>query len=184
MNDNEILEGKVTPETQETIQSQETIETVEANSLQSVKLDIKNDKILRRSNSSELTKTPQFKVTPFMEKWVNTAVELITDSPVEISQRCNISRQSWYQWNKLPGFNNWFYDQYKASRKRWIPRLDAMGMNRANKNFDYWKAMNQKAGDLLDSEHTSVQGHNVVSILGGMTINNINSNQTSDKQDT
>jgi hypothetical protein len=58
-------------------------------------------------------------------------------------------------------------------------------MQRAPKNFDYWKAMNQKAGELIDEgDH---QPRQVVSILGGMTLNTVNYNkvqQTSEQQDT
>ena len=132
------------------------------------------------------TKKQKWQITPAMLRWVDTAVQLVTDSPSEISPKCNVSRVSWYHWcSALEGFEDWFYTQYKAHRQRWIPKLDAMGMARAPKNFDYWKAMNQKAGELIDEgDH---QPRQVVSILGGMTLNTVNYNkvqQTSEQQDT
>jgi hypothetical protein len=133
----------------------------------------------------ELTKPPELKITPAMIVWVDTAVKLVSDSPSDISPQCHISRDSWYRWLKLPGFLEWFGSQWKARRSMWVPTLDKMGMNRAAKNFDYWKAMNQKAGELIDEgDH---QPRQVVSILGGMTLNTVNYNkvqQTSEQQDT
>jgi hypothetical protein len=108
-----------------------------------------------------------------MWKWVDTAVELISDAPATIAAKCNISRQSWYHWCTLPGFEEWFYDQYKARRRHWIPKLDAMGMKRAEKNYNYWHDMNVKAGDATDSQEDH-QPRQVISILGGMTVQTVN----------
>jgi hypothetical protein len=118
-------------------------------------------------------KTQKWKVTPYMEKWISTAVQLVTDSPSEIAPVCGVSREVWYDWIKKPGFKEWFYQQYKAKRYEWIPKLDAMGMARAPKNFDYWKAMNQKAGELLEGQGVNIQGQQVVAILGGMSVSTV-----------
>ena len=142
--------------------------TTPAKNIQKVSDSVEGEKL------SNYAKTLSFKITPGMEKWVNTAIDLCSDSPSVISPVCNLSREAWYRWNKYPGFYDWFLEQYKAGRKRWLPKLDNMGMDRARKSFDYWKAMNQKAGDLLDeSRNVGITGQNVVAILGGVTINNI-----------
>jgi len=148
----------------------------------------KSNELIKKGEArlvKERTKNENFRITPAMIAWIDTAVKLVTDSPTDISPLCHVSRESWYRWLRIPGFEDWFYEQYKAKRYRWLPRLDAMGMLRAPKNFDYWQAMNRKAGELLeDGEH---QARTVVSILGGMTvqtINNIKQDTTTKEQDT
>lgn len=134
-------------------------------------------KTVTRGNSIE-KRSPEgnnelnFIVTPHMDRWVTTAVSLMSDNVSEIAEASRISRVTWYKWLKIKGFKEWYYSQYKAKRYMWIPKLDKMGMERAPKNFDYWRAMNQKAGELLD-DTASKQPQQVISILGGMTINNI-----------
>jgi hypothetical protein len=122
---------------------------------------------------SKRTKTTEFKITPHMRLWIDTSIDLCSDNVSLISDSCKVARTTWYQWLRLPGFYDFYLESYKAGRKRWLPKLDNMGMQRAAKSFDYWKAMNQKAGDLLEGEHVGITGQNVVSILGGVTINNI-----------
>ena len=107
-----------------------------------------------------------------MQLYVDTAVKIISDSPSDISQNCSVSRGMWYLWtHKYDWFEEWFYSQYKLKRYRWLPQLDRIGMQRAPKNFDYWKAMNQKAGELLDQGNVSITGDKVVAIMGGVTTN-------------
>ena len=33
-----------------------------------------------------------------MQLWLNTAIDLVTDSPSEISTACRVSRDRWYEW--------------------------------------------------------------------------------------
>ena len=168
-----------------------TTETTELRHIKSTKVErVDNKRSLETKDEANKVKTstgtPNFRVTPYMNVWVNTAVKLITDSPEEISKDCGLDRTNWYKWcKKFPAFEQWFYDQYKAHRGRWIPRLDRIGMMRAPKNFDYWQAMNQKAGELLDGEESQPQQR--ISILGGMTVqtvNNIKQDTTTKQQDT
>lgn len=121
----------------------------------------------------EITKTEKLKITPAMIVWVNTAVKLVSDSPSDISPICHISRDSWYRWLKLPGFLEWFGDEWKARRRVWVPQLDKIGMDRARKSYDYWSAMNRKAGDPIDHEGnvTNITGDKVIAILGSATNN-------------
>jgi hypothetical protein len=128
-------------------------------------------RIVERVDYKSLTKTLGFRITPLMNVWMDTAIRLVTDSPVEISAACGIDRGTYYKWMKLNGFKDWFYAQWKARRVQWIPQLDQMGMKRASKSFDYWRAMNQKAGELLEqANQTNITGDKVVAILGGMTL--------------
>jgi hypothetical protein len=55
-----------------------------------------------------------------------------------------------------------------------------MGMKRAAKNYDYWAAMNRKAGDPVEGSDVNISGDKVVAILGGIT----NSTTNVVKEDT
>ena len=77
--------------------------------------------------AKDAEKVNDFKPTPAMEKWLDTAIELRSDSPTEISQQSSLTKQAWYKWLKQPGFEDWYYENYKNKRKRWIPTLDNIG---------------------------------------------------------
>lgn len=97
----------------------------------------------------KVTPEEEFKPSPKQEEYLVTAVELMTDSPTKISESCNVSRQSWYRWIERPGFEDWFYSEYKRLRKRILPQLDALGFKYAKRgDFKFWEAMNQKIGEL------------------------------------
>ena len=174
----------------ESSQAPKTIETSELRHIDNTNKTrvVTQRELLKDNVANDLkkrTENVKFNVTPAMLLYVDTAVKLVTDSPSDICSTCHISRDSWYRWIKLEGFEEWFYSQYKARRYRWLPRLDAMGLARAPKNFDYWKAMNQKAGELLDDQESQPQQR--ISILGGMTVqtvNNIKQDTTTKQQDT
>lgn len=97
--------------------------------------------------SKELTKSDVFKPTPHMLLWVDTAIEIVSDSPTEIAEKSKISRAVWYEWLKIPGFEDWYYTAYKQSRRRWLPTLDRIGMGNAKRDYNYWKDMRQAVGD-------------------------------------
>ena len=100
-----------------------------------------------------------FKPTLGMEKWLDTAINLASDSPTEISSESGLSKTNWYEWLKLPDFEDWYYESYKNKRKRWLPSLDAMGMKHAKAGkYDFWKDMNKKAGeDLGQKQDNNIQ---------------------------
>ena len=93
----------------------------------------------------------QFVPTLGMQKWLDTAIEMTTDSPTHIGSESGLSKTNWYEWLKVPGFEDWYYEAYRNKRKRWLPSLDAIGMKHAKAGkYDFWKDMNKKAGDILD----------------------------------
>ena len=98
-----------------------------------------------------------FKPTPHMIVWLDTAIELATDSPAKVSAVNQQRRENWYYWVKLDGFEDWFYEAYKKKRRRWLPKLDEIGMIKSKDDFKYWEAMNKKAGDLEEKQETNVQ---------------------------
>lgn len=89
-----------------------------------------------------------FEPTPYMEKWLDTAIELQSDSPTEISSVSGLSKTNWYEWIKKTDFEDWYYENYKRKRRRWLPTLDKMGMKEAGKGkYDFWKDMRKAAGE-------------------------------------
>lgn len=105
--------------------------------------------------SDNLTKPEPFEPTPGMLLWIDTAIDIVSDSPSKISEACKMSRQTWYDWLKIPGFEDWYYEQYKNKRKRWLPTLDRIGMMRSERDYNYWKDMNKKLGELEDKQGPS-----------------------------
>jgi len=82
-----------------------------------------------------------------MEKWLDTQIELLSSKTVDISRECNISRQSWYMWTKIPGFTKWYYEEYDKRLVNIRPRLDAIGMKFSEKgSYNHWKDMQRFAG--------------------------------------
>lgn len=95
--------------------------------------------------------------TASMKVWLDTAINLATDSPEEISKASNVARQTWYKWLDIPQFEDWYYESYKLKRKRWLPALDNIGLKHAKKgDYNFWRDMNKKAGETLDSVTTNV----------------------------
>lgn len=129
------------------------------------------------------TKTSDFEPSLKMKEYVLTAVELGTNSPTKIEQNGEVSRRTWYDWVKIPGFEDWFYSEYVRLRKRMIPELDAIAMKYAKKgSFQHLELMTRKVGDLPPEpkNQTNVQV-NVQPLLGGESIKNVPSND-SDKE--
>jgi hypothetical protein len=110
-----------------------------------------------KSKSTELTKKKEFKPTPAMKVWLDTAVELASDSPTEIAEKSKLTKQAWYKWLKeVDGFEDWYYKEYQNKRRRWIPTLDKIGMKQAKRGeYQFWKDMNKKAGEDLDAKQES-----------------------------
>ena len=101
--------------------------------------------------AKDAEKVNDFKPTPAMEKWLDTAIELRSDSPTEISQQSSLTKQAWYKWLKQPGFEDWYYENYKNKRKRWLPTLDKIGLEQAKKGkYDFWKDLRRSAGEVSE----------------------------------
>lgn len=119
------------------------------------------------NSQKELAKREEFQPTPAMIVWVDAAVKLGTDNKSEIERECNVSRNNWYEWIKQDGFEDWFFTEYKRKRRRWLPKLDEIGMKYAKRgDHNFWKDMNKKAGEDLDAKkapQVAVQVNNITS---------------------
>jgi len=172
-------------EIKETPQAPKTSETEE---LRHIEVKNASVKVLTKMSEAGLlktsTETAKFQFTPKMVKWLDTAIEIKSISPVEVAHKCKIARETYYHWRSLPGFTQWFLGAWQEKRREWIPQLDIMGMKRAERNFDYWQGMKRTVGELLNNDEP--QARQQVSILGGMTvqtINNIKQDTTSEQQE-
>ena len=121
--------------------------------------------------TNELTKSDVFKPTATMVVWIDTAIEIVSDSPTEIEAKCKenntpITRQAFYTWRKLPGFEEWYIAEYKKRRSRWLPTLDRIGMKNAQKDYNYWKDMNKKAGEDLEEKSGVNINFNKLEVVG------------------
>lgn len=112
--------------------------------------------------SKPSTELATFTPTPAMRIWLDTAIDMQSDSITDIANACQLSRAAWYEWLKVPGFEDWYYTNYKQQRRRWLPKLDAMGMANAKRDFNYWKEMKKAAGDGDESGGTKIQINNFI----------------------
>jgi hypothetical protein len=104
------------------------------------------------------TEEVKFKPTPHMMVWLDTALQLDTDNVTEIAQACSQDRTNWYDWQKKEGFIEWFNAEWDKRLKGHAWKLDVIGMKNAKRDFNYWKAMQNRAGRLEDKgSNTAVQ---------------------------
>lgn len=110
--------------------------------------------------SPTVTNVAQFQPTPHMIVWLDTAIQLETDSITEIAEASNIARKTWYDWLDKKGFIEWFRATWdkKLSGQSW--RLDAIGMKNAKRDFKYWESMQKRVGNLIE-QPKSLQQFNV-----------------------
>jgi len=109
-----------------------------------------------------------FKPSANQEKWLDTAIQMETDEIKAISEACGIDRTVWYDWLKVEGFIEWFNAEWDKRLKGHAWKLDAIGLKNSKRDFNYWKAMQQRAGKLQDDKgNVNVQVN--IPILGGAT---------------
>jgi len=106
--------------------------------------------------SIESTKSDVFTPTPHMIVWLDTAMQLETDSPTDISEKSGIDRTNWYKWLDLKGFIEWFNAEWDRKLKGHAWRLDVIGMKNGKRDFNYWKSMQQRVGNLQDKQGPSI----------------------------
>lgn len=121
--------------------------------------------------SIESTKPEVFSPTPHMIVWLDTAMQLETDSPTDISDKSGIDRTNWYKWLDLVGFIQWFNAEWDRRLKGHAWRLDVIGMKNGKRDFNYWKSMQQRVGNLQDKpsslQQFNVNGEMSLEFVGG-----------------
>ena len=91
-------------------------------------------------------KVQQYELRPHQLKWLDTQVELRESSTKKISEASKLSKTNWYQWIKEPGFEDAYFAEYERKTRRWRPYLDKIGLEKAPKEYNYWRDMQKVAG--------------------------------------
>ncbi len=96
-------------------------------------------------------KETDFKPTAAMMKVLNAAIN--PDVAPSISawfEESGVSRSQWYRWQELPGFTQWFNDEYKKSFEGMRASLVKVGRQKAMEgDFQFWKVLMEKSGEYI-----------------------------------
>lgn len=120
---------------------------------------MKNKNIKVAPKVSEIqTKEKEWRPTPAMIVWLDTATEMQTDVISDISEACRITRDSWYRWLKDPQFEDWYWEQYDKRTRRWKPTVDAIGLKFAKRgSAEHFKYLAQRVGNIKEQGNTNIQ---------------------------
>lgn len=105
----------------------------------------------------------EFMPTPHMIVWLDTAVQLMSDTVTEIAAACNITPKTWYEWLKNDDFRLWFKTNWdkRLAGESW--KLDVIGLRQARKDHKYWQDMQRRVGNLREDNGTvAVQVNNFI----------------------
>ena len=118
---------------------------------------IKNNEALQNATNSDV-----YKPLPSQIVWLDTALQLETDSITDIEQACGIDRTQWYRWLDRPGFIDWYNNTWNEKLRGHAWKLDIIGMKQGKKDFNYWKAMQQRVGNLTEKPTVALQVNTVI----------------------
>lgn len=125
----------------------------------------KKDNKLDQKVSEKITKQKEWKPTPAMRVWIDTAIQNETDSITDISEACKISRTAWYDWIKDDNFLLWYKQEWdkRIASEAW--KLDKIGMKNAKRDHKYWADMQRRVGNLKEDKGVTNNTF-VIPILG------------------
>lgn len=97
-----------------------------------------------------------FKPTALMEKFVETAVKLGTDTVAEIVRETSMAESTYYEWKKDPEFIKWMneYANQLIRGDGW--KLNNIGMRKAKQDHRYWESMQKIVGNIKDGNQTNI----------------------------
>ena len=103
------------------------------------------------NKSNDLQKAEEiavFKPTALMEKFVETAVKLGTDTVAEIVRETSMAESTYYEWKKDPEFIKWMneYANQLIRGDGW--KLNNIGMRKAKQDHRYWESMQKIVGNI------------------------------------
>jgi hypothetical protein len=101
------------------------------------------------------TEKPMFKPSANQEKWLATAIQSEHDEVSKIAEECGIDRAQWYRWLKEPDFIEWFKAEWNKAIQGQAWKLDVWGMKQARRDFNYWKEMQKRVGNITDEKAPS-----------------------------
>lgn len=84
--------------------------------------------------------------------WLDAAMRTESDSISDIAEACEpkLDRTNWYRWLEQSGFIEWFNNAWNERIKGHSWKLDMIGLKNAKRDFNYWKSMQQRVGNLQD----------------------------------
>jgi hypothetical protein len=109
----------------------------------------------------------EFRPTPAMILWADTKARMVGEPNTAIAEEANIAEQTFYRWRRtIPGFMDWYIQEYRKRRYRIIPELDELTMKYAKRgSFQHLELMTKKVGDYpqeAPTQATQVVVNNVV----------------------
>lgn len=113
-----------------------------------------------REITESSTSVEVFKPRAKQALWLDTALASMTDNVSKIARESGIDPKTWYNWQKEPGFIDWYLTEWDKRIKIYRPNLDAIGIRKASKEHKYWRDMQKIMGALQEN--------------GSMVQNNIN----------
>lgn len=122
-------------------------------------------KLPTTDKSIDSTKQEEFKPTPHMLVWIDTAMKSGSDVIDEISNLSGVDESTYYGWIKKPEFVEWFNGEWERRLRSQAWKLDQYGMKNAKRDFNYWKAMQNRVGRLEDKP-SALQQFNIGNDMG------------------
>ena len=106
---------------------------------------------VKKTDTMTEQKTHTFQPTVTQVEYLKAAIKLGTyANKSAIAQEADVRRENWYDWMKVPGFIDWFKGEFNEAIKAQVWELDAIGWEKARKDFRYWEAMQKKYGGLKE----------------------------------
>lgn len=86
-----------------------------------------------------------FEPTKNMQRALQAALDPETPPTITaIFKKAKLSRDTWYDWCTIAGFNEWWDKEWKAATLRAEWAFDKMGMQRGARDFNYYKLIQGK----------------------------------------
>lgn len=106
------------------------------------------------------SKPIEFKATPAMKVFIDTAIRLMSDNVAEITREAGIDESNYYKWRDLEGFNEWFRAEWDRRLNGVGWKLDVIGIKNAKRDHKYWQDMQRRVGNIKDTPNSLVQVNN------------------------
>lgn len=108
-------------------------------------------KDLSKAQSKLSPVVKEFRTTPSMFIWLDKQIELATDVIDEIARQSGVNESSWYNWKKMPGFEDWYWGEYDKRVRRWKPLVDSLGVKFAKKGSDkHFEYLARRVGNITN----------------------------------
>ena len=95
------------------------------------------------------TGSQNFTPSAEMKRWLSASFNLgYGANIIAVAKEAKVSRRSWYYWLETDEFVKWWDRMWQKHLlgMRW--KLDAIGMKKAEKDYEYWKTMMERVGNL------------------------------------